>query len=238
MTDQSKIIARIKALIAKAESTEHAHEAEAFMAKANQLLQEHQIDLGSLIDSDDPVIVNADGFEQTDSSPSWYKDLYVALGGLYGCKAVKSGKLINTPTGKMRWGYAIELTGRESAIVTTQLMFPWVKAQCFAKGRDLAREFPGETPAWHARRVGNALVHRIWALVRVEQRRNETTQDAISRNALVTIDQVEQVYNDHYGELGEARSVRTNTNGAAREAANSIGLHRQAGQSDQLRLSN
>jgi hypothetical protein len=246
MTDQKKIADKIRALIAKANSTEHEAEAAAFMAKAQELLERHQLDLGDLQDADDPVVINTTGFEQTESSPSWYKDLYVALGALYGCKAVMNPTLIKTSRGNTRWGYSIELTGRESAIVTAQLMFPWVKEQCFAKGRQLFRDrmaslnMPTVKDAneerKQARRVGNALVHRIWGMVRAEQAKNEGPKTEAAKNALVTQDRVLQVYNDHYGELKEGKGRSTTTNMSAREAANSIGLHRQAGHSETLQI--
>jgi len=240
VTDQQKIANKIRALIAKANSTEHEAEASAFMAKAQQLLEEHQLDLGSLADADDPVVINLDGFEQTESSPSWYKDLYVALGALYGCKAVLNPKLILTSRGNTRWGYAVELTGRESSIVTAQLMFPWVKEQCFAKGRQLVRDLgysDTNEEKKQARRVGNALVHRIWRLVHAACK-DEAPRTEAAKNALVTQDRVLQVYNDHYKNLKESKGRSTKTNGSARDAASSIGLHRQAGGSTTLRIGN
>ncbi|HVJ71219.1 MAG TPA: DUF2786 domain-containing protein [Sphingomicrobium sp.] len=238
MTDQSKIIARIKALIAKANSTEHEAEAEAFMAKAASLLEEHQIDASKLDTSGDPVIVKADAFEQTDSSPSWYKDLYVALGALFGCRAVKQPKIIRTSTGLNRWGYAIELTGRESAIVTTDLMFPWVKSQVLAKGREVAK-VTGKPPAKQARLVGNALVRRIYRLVALERARTvgDGPKTEAARNALVVKDQVDAKFEEHYGdELDKERNVQRKSDWLSREAADSIGLHRQAGASETLQI--
>jgi hypothetical protein len=247
--DKRKMAAKIQALIAKANSTEHEHEAEAFMRKAQALLEEHQINLGEYLDADDPVIIDETGFEQTEASPSWYKDLYIAVGAMYGCKAVIAPKMISTSRGNDRWGYAVELTGRQSAIVTAQLMFPWIKQQCFEKGREVWREAaakyygPGESLAnaneekKQARRVGNALVQRIWRLVREEEAKNKGAATAAAKNALVTLDRVLQVYNDHYQDLGKARSRGpVATNAAAREAANSIGLHRQTGGSSTLAI--
>lgn len=236
--DKQKIAAKIQALIAKAQSTTHEAEAEAFMRKAQELLEQHQIDLGSLLDADDPVIIDTHGFEQTESSPSWYKDLYIAVAALYGCKAVIDFRMLKTSRGNERPGYGIELTGRESAIVTAQLMFPWIKGQCFEKGREVWREATikhygyavadANNEKKQARRVGNALVQRIWRLVRENEARTPVTE--AGKNALVTLDRVLQVYNEHYTDLAEARKRGpVATNAAARAAANSIGLHRQTG---------
>lgn len=235
MSDQSKIIAKIKALIAKANSTEHEAEAAAFMGKANELLEQHQIDLGALQDADDPVRVKLDGFAATDSAPSWHKDLFVAVGRLYGCRAVKSGQYVKTKTGLAR-GYQIELTGRESALVTTELMFPWIKSQCNAAGRKLAVDHPERNAAWHARRVGNALTLRIWGLIREQEKKVDQPKTAAAKNALVTQDRVLAVFNEHYDNLKSGRGRARSSNAAARNAASGIGLHRQAGGASQLRL--
>lgn len=247
--DKKKLAAKIQALLAKAASTEHEHEAAAFMAKAQQLMEENQIEASDLEDGDDPVIIDTEGFEQTDQSPSWYSAVYVALAAYYGCKAVKAPKLIHTSRGNRRWGYAIELTGRESAIITTQLMFPWIKAQCFEQGRKIAKEqaearmaldIPLDKdqcdPKKQARRVGNALSMRIWNLVHAERAKTKTPETPAGKNALITLDRVLQVYNDHYGELGKGRATKISTNTSARQAAASIGLNRQAGQSATLKL--
>lgn len=250
--DKKKIAAKIQALIAKAQSSEHEEEADAFMQKAQQLLEQHQISLGDLLDADDPVIIDETGFEQTEASPSWYKDLYIAVAAMYGCKAVIAPKMIHTSRGNGRWGYAIELTGRESAIVTAQLMFPWIKAQCFEKGRQIWRDwaverYPSNAPLANAneekkqaRRVGNALVQRIWRLVALEKAKNQSAPATeAAKNALVTVDRVLQVYNDHYQDLRKSRNRGpVSTNAAAREAANSIGLHRQTGGSSTLAIGN
>lgn len=240
--DKKKIAAKIQALIAKAQSTTHEAEAEAFMRKAQEMLEQHQINLGDLLDADDPVIVETEGFEQTEASPSWYKDLYIAVAGMYGCKAVIDFRMLYTSRGNNRYGYGIELTGRQSAIITAQLMFPWIKQQCFEKGRQLVRDAYGYSDSneekKQARRVGNALVQRIWRLVAIEKAKNQSTPATdVAKNALVTVDRVLQVYNDHYQDLGKGRARGpTVTNAAARDAANSIGLHRQTGGSSTLAI--
>jgi hypothetical protein len=252
--DKAKMAAKIQALLAKAASTEHEAEAEAFMRKAQKLLEEHQINLGEFINADDPVIIDENGFEQTDSSPSWYKDLYMAVGGLYGCRAVLAPKILKTSRGNERWGYAIELVGRQSAITTAQLMFPWIKQQCFEKGRQIWRDAVREqclelglTPPTkfntkedanqekkQARRVGNALVQRIWKLVREQEGQDPST--AAGKNALITLDRVATIYDDYTKDMDEMKNMPTVSNRQARDAANSIGLHRQTGSSSNLQI--
>lgn len=229
--EQTKIAQKIKALLAKAASSEHEAEAEAFMAKAQQLLEEYQIDASTLEGSDDPVKVHY-GMQKTRKDPTWQKKPYTALATLYGCKIVYAPMWVrNQP------GFQVELTGRESAFITTELMYPWIKSQCEAQGRELAKEYPQFTSAQHTRRVANALYFRIHALAAKENAPTKPRTEAAAANALVTQDRTLQVFNDHYGEtLGKARAGRSSTNAAARDAASKIGLHRQTGGSSILQL--
>jgi hypothetical protein len=231
MNDLSTIKTRIQALIAKAQSSEHEAEAAAFMGKAQELLERYQIDLGELKDGDDPVKVFKQGLEMTGKDPTWIKKLYSAVATLYGCKVVYAPTIV-----RGQWGFRIELTGRESSLVTAELMFPWIKSQCLAEGRRLAKENPGTlTSSQFARRVGNALVQRIYRLAAVNKAAPKT--EAAGRNALITLDRVEQVFNEEYGtELKDARSGRVTTNAQAREAANGIGLSRQVHGSSTLAI--
>lgn len=233
MSDQSKIITRIKALIAKAESTEHEAEAMAFMSKAQQLLEEHQIQLGDLDGSGDEVLVKPSSFAQTGKDPTWLKKIYTCLASYYGCRVVYSPEWM-----RGQWGFRIELTGRESAIVTTELMYPFIKKQCLAAGRRLHKDYPCMTSSQHARRVGNALAVRLAALAMEEKRRNQTAPrtEAAAKNALVTTNRVDQLFDEHYGDIKDARSSRITTTEAAREEAGKVSLSRQVGESSALQL--
>lgn len=227
MSDQSKIKTKIAALLAKARGTDNEHEAETFLAKAMQMLEEHQLTLGDVDGADDPIGWNA-GLDCTKWTASWQADIYSALARLYGCRVVKVHK----------WkGYFLELIGRESAVVTTDLMFPWIKEQVNAKGRELFKAGGAPDAAKGARLVGNALTRRIWTLIRENEAKQDAPKtDAIGKNQLVTRDQVLAKMEEHYGDLKKGRATRTQTSSSARELAGGIGLHRQAGGSSQLRL--
>lgn len=225
MSDQSKIKSKIAALLAKARGTDNEHEAETFLAKAMQMLEEHQLTLGDVDGADDPIGWNA-GLDCTKWTASWQADIYSALARLYGCRVVKVHK----------WkGYFLELVGRESSIVTTSLMFDYVKGECNRLGRELYANGGAPDAAKGARLVGNALVRRIWTLVRANEPEKPRT-DAVGRNQLVTKSRVDLVTEQHFGDLQKGRATRTSTSSGARELAGSIGLHRQAGGSSALRL--
>lgn len=233
MSDQSKIKAKIAALIAKANGTDNEHEREAFMAKAQALLEEHQLSMGDMIDGDDPVIHSEGMDSQGKWIPSWHRHIYRALGNLYGCESVHvvSGMVKD---GRYKETWRQELVGRESAIVTTEMMFPWIKGEIMRLGREIAKE-TGNTPAREQRSVANALETRIWKLVRANKPKEDDSRLS-AKNALVTIDRVKQVVAEHYGDLSDGRRSGRTSGAAAREAAAGIGLHRQAGSAGTLKL--
>lgn len=223
MSDQNKIKAKIAALLAKAKGTDNEHEAGTFLAKAMEMLEQHQLTMGDLEDADDPVR-HSDGLDCTKWTASWQVDVYRALAHLYGCKSVKV---------HLMKGFKMELVGRESSLVTTDLMFDYVKGECNRLGRDLYKAGGAPDAAKGARLVGNALVKRIWTLV---PREDKPRTDAVGKNQLVTKSRVLQVMEEHYGKLGKGRATRTATSSSARELAGGIGLHRQAGGGSALRL--
>ena len=221
----NKIKSKIAALLAKAQGTDNEHEAELFLSKVHEMLEQHQLDLGDIVDADDPV-KHHPGLDGTKWVASWQRSLYRNLGMFYGCRSVQV---------MLAKGYRQELVGRESAIITTEAMYPWIKGECNRLGRALAKE-SGRTPAYEARRVGNALVSRLAALINANKPKTETAKTQVARNALVTTDRGQQVMAQVYGDLDKGRRTRSRTNAAAREAAAGIGLHRQAGGAHRERL--
>lgn len=220
-TNYEKIKARIAALIAKAKGTDNEHEAAIFIAKAEELLDQYQIDLSELGDDSDKVRhhsgLDADGKWVA----SWHRHVYRQLGMYYGCQSIKVRTLR---------GYRQELVGRESAIVTTDLMFVWIKGECSRLGRDLHKAGGADTAANGARLVGNALALRIAALLAERERSNaDAPQTATARNALVVKDQVVALYEQLFPNIVKGKGTRTKTTASAREMAESIGLNRQMG---------
>lgn len=220
MSDQSKIKAKIAVLLAKAKGTDNEHEADTFLAKAMELLEQHQLSMADLEDADDPVRHDR-GLDCTKWTASWQADIYSALARLYGCRVVKCHQIK---------GYTLELVGRESAIVTTELMFPWIKEQVNVKGRELFKAGGAPDAQKGARLVGNALTRRIWVLIREQEKVDGPRTEAVAKNALVTQDRVLQVMQEHFGDLSKGRKTKTSTSASAAALAGGIGLHRQAGE--------
>lgn len=228
-TNYEKIKARIAALLAKAKGTDNEHEAAAFIAKAEEMLEQYQIDLSELGDDSDKVRshtgLDADGKWVA----SWHRHVYRALGQYYGCKSIK------VHTAK---GYRQELVGRESAIVTTDLMFVFIKGECNRLGRQMKLEGGAPTDANGARLVGNALVHRIFKLIRDrEQRDLDAPKTKAAQNSLMVLDQVVALYEQLHPDAKNTKGTAIRSTASARELAEGIGLHRQAGHVQTLKLS-
>ena len=243
----SKANARIKTIItqllAKARSTDNEHEADAFMAKAEELLRTYQLDAADLVDEDDPIIHHT-GLKHAESGHAWRWKLYSAVAQLYGCKSIhvdigymkdEDGNYLRGRNGRFVPGYEQRLVGRESAIITTDLMYPWICQQVRAKARDLAK-ITGMSEQGQAKRIAAALISRIYKLIAEQREAAPTTPSG--RNALVILNQVvakyEELYPPHTTET--MKGGRSVTDGLARNAANSIGLHRQTSGASQLKL--
>lgn len=227
-TNYEKIKARIAALLAKAKGTDNEHEAAAFIAKAEEMLEQYQIDLSELGDESDKVRHHAGLDADGKWVASWHRSLYRQLGQYYGCQSIK----VHTQR-----GYRQELVGRESAIVTTDLMFVFIKGECNRLGRQMKLDGSAPTDANGARLVGNALALRIAKLIREREERDALapTTDA-AKNALVVKDQVIALYEQLFPSVQTSKGHKIKTNADARELAEGIGLHRQAGHVQTLKL--
>ncbi len=224
-TNYERIKKIIVALLAKAKATDSEDEAATFIAGAERLLEKHQLSHADLSDSDD-VIIGHEGFDARDRwVPSWHKHIYCKLAQYYGCRTVT--------TSFARGGYKITAVGRESAAVTTDLMFGFIISECNRLGRELHRRGEAPNAANGARLVGNALVFRIQEMTpKVEEARTEVA----SKNALITRSGVDLLVEELFPDMGKARKSSIGSSTAARKAADSIGLNRQAGHAKTLQL--
>jgi len=233
MKASDKIKATIMALLAKASGTDNEHEAEAFLAKAHAMLEQYQLDVADLVGADDPIIQHF-GYRQAEGGHAWKWKLYCAVGALYGARSAYcfDGYDANGRGGRAPM-WRVELVGRESAVITAELMYPWIVAQVKQHAKALSA-ITGMSEQGQAKRVAAALISRIWRLV-VENKASAPAT-AAGRNALVILDQVEAKFLALYPDLAPARTSRGVSDSLSRAAAGSIGLHRQASSASTLKL--
>lgn len=240
MSDQSKIKKTIAALLAKAKGTDNEAEASAFLAKAMDMLQAHQLDVCDLVDEGDPILKHV-GLSRAKSGHAWRWKLYSKVAQLYGCKSIhiecylkdEQGVYKRDRDGNVIPGYEQTLVGRESAIITTDLMYPWIVEQVRSKAREIAKE-TGMSEQGQAKRVAAALITRIARLI-AEQRDTKPTTPA-GRNALVVMDQVSAQYEAMFPDTSLIKAKRARTDALSRDAANSIGLNRQTSGKSQFKI--
>lgn len=230
------IIEKIKALLAKAASTDNEHEAEVFLAKAHELMERHQLDANDL-EADDPVNHEETYRRKSAATPDWDFMLMFAVARYYGCEAIRIEKAR---------GWAVGLVGRDSARITAIEMHKYLVATVRRLARETVKNdpmklykrdkftgkdyFTGEylNADQTARRIGNALRSRISALAHKNQpvARPQTTS---GKNALVTLDAVSAAMKKYYPNMQPigGASYRFNDKGA--DIAAGIGLNRQTG---------
>lgn len=216
MSDRNRLIDKLTKMLAKAEGTTNKAEAETFMHKVHQLLEQHNISLHELGDTDDPI--HRDDKElEVSRSLSYAVHLLPALGAYYGCEVVfhrghKKNRFI--------------CFGRQSATMTFHLMAPFVLSQVRAQARQLEKEGKIETYGKGLTAVANALTYRLNRLYWENKERDEE-RVATGERALVSVDRVEALVAEHYPELKQNNHKPQGTTRAAVDAANKIGIHRQ-----------
>lgn len=213
-----KIKSKIAALLAKAEGTNNAFEADAFMAKVNELLEEHQIEMHEIrkdMDRDDDPMGHEKGSTNLYASIKWARDVAGQLALYYGCRFVY-----------WRRGnhFKYEVYGRESARITFELMLPFIVSQVKVHAKREWMNNPGWTlPVWE-RQVGQALYHRInklyWA--------NKPRREELESKALVPVDDVKAYQDSVLGDIKKDRPVNLSFGHAAEKAAERVSLHQQA----------
>lgn len=238
------IVEKIKALLAKAASTDHQAEAEVFLAKAHELMEKHQLEAHDL-ENDDPV--DGEGYYEKGNvaaAPDWDFMLIFAVAKYFGCKACRTNK-------GRKW--IMDLVGRESARITAKEMHSYLVKTVRRLGREavgtrefrIMRPYPREEGMVYwtgeymnadqcARRIGNALRDRLWMLARQNEQPEPTTPSG--KNALVTIDRVLAVYDARHPDATNINGTYY-SNAGARKLAEGIGLNRQAGHSGTKQLS-
>lgn len=228
-----KIKRIIMGLLAKASGTDNAHEAEVFLAKAMELMQKYQLDIADMVDVGDPIISHV-GLSQAESGHAWRWKLYSAVAKLYGCKSVHYGVGYRPGLkGKPTPWFEQRLVGRESAIITTDLMYPWIVEQVRKAAKEIAA-LTGMSEQGQAKRVAAALIVRIYDIIAAQEQNQMETP--VKRNALLILDQVSAAYKRLYPEAKLVKSHGSRTDTLSKLAADGIGLHRQTKTTAQRRL--
>lgn len=218
---QSKVIERINRIIALANSTTHPEEAETFMAKVHEMLEQHGLsllDVGRL-DEEDPVGHLQDRNNlRANGQAKWRTLVANQLAIYYGCQLVKT---VYRGDNFEYW----TVFGRQSALTTFSLMYPYVDRQILAVAREEVRKghFANNKQA-HAK-VGQAMTMRLH---RLNQEKQKTSKHSdATRNALVPVDLIRQAAEAYFGELheGKPRSLQIDRRAAA--AAEGISLELQ-----------
>lgn len=214
----SSVAEKIIKIIAKADNTTNSTEADAFMARAHKMMREHGLtllDLGRL--DEDPVNVHCNAVT-TDAAQTWARVLGTALSHYYGCNFVWD-----------RVGNRIiyDVAGRESAIVTFTLMFPFVCKQVRLIGNKAWRSGKFETQGKAHKAIAHELTKRVMQLV-PEQKKYEGT----GVNALVPVDLIEQALLE-LGPLQESKEVVLEENVIAAELAKEVNIEVQVGTADE-----
>lgn len=220
------IVEKIKALLAKAASTDSQAEAEAFLAKAHELMEKHQLGAEDL-ERDDPVDQSIAAKANGGASPDWDFQLMFAVARYFGCKGIQRWSQTNTEGEFLKAGqYTMRIVGRESARVTAIEMHKYLVATVRRLGRTHAADM-GLKPDQAARRIGRALQIRINALCPPPP----APETEAGKNALVTIDRTLAKYNELFPDARTIKSPGVRTNRTAKEIASGIGLNLQTSSS-------
>lgn len=216
MTRES-IKSKIAALLAKAEGTDNEFEAATFMAKVNELLEKHQIEMHEIRAAQGDQDPMGKGVGETNlyASMGWARDLAGSLAHYYGCRFVfwRRGN-----------HFRYEIVGRESARMTFELMLPYVISQVRQRAKRIAAEY-GKTTAVAEREVGHALWVRIGRMISAA----EAHRTELTGKGLIPVSDLDAAMADFFGDSlkkAKARSVRFG-NAAAAEAEK-VSLHVQA----------
>ena len=222
---------KIAAILAKAASTNMPAEAATFVAKAQRLMEEHQIEAHELGGTDDPI--------GRDFGPDWNakqtslkEQVRHSLARYYGCRVVREYVFKD-----LKPRHKLAIIGPESARVTTEMMVDYVYKALRAEGNRLAKEgVLGGSAEKNIIRVINAFRIRIQQEV---ASREKSAPTASGKFALVLLDQVDAYVDDLYPDLYIRAGRRISSgDGQHRAAAASVSLHRQAGGTATLRIGN
>jgi len=172
--DRKKIADKIQKLLAKAESTGHAPEADAFRKKAEELMQKHSLTLAQLEEAEFTAHNWTPGYK---SAPGWYKSLVAGVGSFLGVFTGYDSTSKGEPC-------VFILGGREQDIELLKYIAQSIKAQV----QQLTRDFKERTDASRADTNG----YRLGVVQRIGERLQDMVKDVSdwqAEQALVLADE-------------------------------------------------
>jgi hypothetical protein len=149
-----RVLARVRALLAKAESTEFPEEAEALAAKAQELISRHAIDRAALTGSHDPIAVVGRRIAVENPYPQAKSVLLGTVAAANRCQAVRSVQFGFSTV----FGTADDLAAVE--LLYTSLLAQATAAMLAAGATDRHRRLPSFRESFlaaYAVRVGERL---------------------------------------------------------------------------------
>lgn len=217
------ITEKIKQIIAKANSTTSEAEADALMAMAARLMEKHQIEAHMLGDND--PLGTTEGDFRPKSGPSSYRPrVLAALAQYYGCKVFwyqeYQGKHIKQ---------LLEISGPESARITTSLMMDFVWQQIVDKAAKLAEEGGHGDRGKMLRHICNAMCGRLYTLTAVDKQSSEARPrtEAVANALMVIGNSLTQYYAEKYPNRVTLKAGTRKALNSASKAAAGISLARQ-----------
>jgi hypothetical protein len=216
MTRES-IKSKIAALLAKAEGTDNEFEAATFMAKVNELLERHQIEMHEIraAQGDQDPMGKQAGETNIYASMLWARQVAGTLAAYYGCRYVYW---------KIGNHFKYQVDGRESARMTFELMLPFIISQVRQQGKRLAKDY-GYTTAVAERQIGQALWVRISRLVSAAN----AHRAELTGKGLIPVSDLDAAFADFFPNAKTSKAkAKVSFSHAAENAADKVSLHHQA----------
>lgn len=210
-----KIRDKIAKLLAKANGTDNRAEASSFMAKVEELLTAHQLEIGDIAKKDQ--IERTVIFMAPKTLKEWHKNIPNIVARYYGCQMIM-----------VRKGDVVYMTaiGRESTRVTADMMMPFILDQLRAE----AAEYQKKTLFSRKRcmqDICDAFYLRLQDLIRAREK-VEASHGRTDR-ALTLLDESEVWLNEMFPDIKETKGKPLNITDLAVEHAKNINLDKQVG---------
>lgn len=209
----------IRALLAKANSTDSEAERETFLSKAAELMNKHQIEMHDL-GEEDPIGMTA-GLTAQPGPPSYKSDVLCALASFYGARPIRNFNA----EGLKRGHWRVDICGPESARATTELMFEYVWQQVQEQAKILRKERHMDTGV-AVRHIAKALCLRLMILTAARKAKSAEAAPGTSFS-LVVVNATESFMKQEYPSMFNAKCRPRSIHTRASELAKGIHVTEQ-----------